>query len=226
MDLLKQRSLLFSFSQEDCELFHQHAKLRRYRRGTIIYEQENTGATSYLIVSGWVQTFYTSVSGKKITIGLWTKDDMIGAPDMDCERRLLTAQAVKDAELQALSKSDVEFLLSNIPQFSRNLIAALSFKARWATNIYDQLATESVLARVAQMVLILANQHGTEDVHGKLVIQGLTHQDIADLVGSSRPSTSLSLKKLEQMGLIEVSLRSIRILDGENLYERSYEGLL
>lgn len=223
MELFKQRSLLHSLSEDELKLFYDHAKPRKYRRGTIIFEQEDSGQLTYWIESGWIKTYYTSLSGKEITVGLWTIGDLIGAPDLGFETRLLSAQVIHDASLLTFTSKDIEFLLSNIPQFSRNLIAALSFKVRWATNIFDRLATESVLARVAQTILSLAHAHGTVAENDTLLIKSITHQDIADMVGASRPSTSLSLKKLEQSGFIEVSFRKITILDPNGLMDRRYE---
>ena len=223
MDLFKQKNLLDGLSETELKIFRDHAKPRKYRRGTIIFEQEDIGQYTYWVESGWVKTYYTSLSGKDITVGLWTTGDLIGAPDLDFETRLLSAQVIHDATMLTFSSKDIEFFLANIPQFSRNLIAALSFKVRWATNIFDRLATESVLARVAQTVLSIAYAHGSVDRGHTLFIDSITHQDIADMVGASRPSTSLSLKKLEKSGFIRVSFRRIEILDPEGLMDRRYE---
>lgn len=222
MDFIRQKNLLDGFSRDELKLFRDHAKPRKYKRGTIIFEQEDTGQHTYWIESGWVKTYYTSLLGKEITIGLWTTGDLIGAPDLDFETRLLSAQVIHDAALLTFTSKDIELFLSEIPLFSRNLIAALSFKVRWATSIFDRIATESVLARVAQTLLLLAHAHG-EVENNVLTMNSITHQDIADMVGASRPSTTLSLKKLEQSGFITVSFRQIIILDPNGLMERRYE---
>lgn len=222
MELIRQRNLLDGFSAEQVAEFRRIAIAKSLPRGRVIFEQGDRGRDIFYIQSGWVKTFYTSLSGTDVTVGLWSNGDVIGAPDMDFDNRLLSAQVVRDAELLFLSSADVDSLLQTNPRFVHNLVAALSFKVRWATSIIDRLATESVLARVAQMVVALAHLYGEEESDGSVSIAQLSHQDIADMVGASRPSVSLTLRKLEKGGFVKLGMKKISVVDRAGLLENRY----
>ena len=223
MELMKQRNLLEGFSEEEIADFRRRVRRISMPRGRIIFDQGESGRDIFWIESGWVKTFYTSLSGSVITIGMWSSGDVIGAPDIDFEERLLSAQVVRDASLLLLSSSDINYLLKTNERFVHNLVAALSFKVRWATSIFDRMATESVLARVAQTIMALAHLYGEEAPDGTISVVQLSHQDIADMVGASRPSVSLTLRKLEEGGFIKLAMKRITIVDREGLQGRRYE---
>ncbi len=223
MELMKQRNLLDGFSDEQVVEFRRRARRLVLPRGRMIFDQGDGGREIFWIESGWVKTFYTSLTGNVITIGLWSSGDVIGAPDVDFDERLLSAQVVRDANLLFLSSSHVNDLLDTNKRFVHNLVSALSFKVRWATSIFDRIATESVLARVAQTIVALAHLYGEEAPDGSVSVVQLSHQDIADMVGASRPSVSLTLRRLEDGGFIRLATKRITVLDFAGLRERRYE---
>jgi len=223
MELMKQRSLFEGFSEQEMAEIHQRSIRKSVPRGHVIFEQQDIGKDIFWIEKGGVKTYYTSLSGNMITIGLWSSGDVIGAPDIDFNRRLLSAQVVQDAELLLLSSQEVNCILETIPRFKHNLIAALSFKVRWATTMIDRLATESVIARVAQTILAITYLHGEKAADGSAQIRHLSHQDIADMVGASRPTVSLTLRKLEVAGFIKTAMKKITVVDKEGLMDRLYE---
>ncbi|WP_336119313.1 Crp/Fnr family transcriptional regulator, partial [Marinobacter sp. CH_CUG1437-1] len=174
-----------------------------------------------IIESGWIRTFYTAASGKEITVGLWSTGDLIGAPDYSFQNRLLAAEATKDSTVLILENADIDEFIRTIPSFAKCLIGALSFKVRWATSIFDRLATESLISRVAQTVLSLAHLHGKDGFGGTIVISEISHQDIANMIGAARPSVSLALRQLEASKHIKIGRKRLIVLNVEGLTEYS-----
>lgn len=219
---LRQVDLFDGLTERERSLVRERARQRRYRKHAIIFNQGDEAGDAWLVEDGWVRTYYTALSGKEITIGLWSRGDIIGAPDICATSRLLSAQAVEDSVVLRFSPADLDFLITEISRFARNLIMALSFKVRWVTTIVDRLSTEPVISRLAQMLVTLAQLRGVQREEGILIIERLTHQDISRMVGASRQWVTRSLSQFEREGLLQCSKRRIIIIDVARLVARTY----
>ncbi|MBA1147863.1 Crp/Fnr family transcriptional regulator [Ectothiorhodospiraceae bacterium WFHF3C12] len=224
--LAGQPRIFDNLSDEEHESITSKARRRRYRANSILFEQGDEVRGLYVIEHGSIRTFHTSISGKEITVGLWTEGDIIGAPDISFERTLLAAQARTESEVLIIDKNDVKDHIIEHSQFALNFVAALSFKVRWATTIFDIIATESLLSRVSQTIVHLAYLRGHHSARREIIINELTHQDIANMVGASRPSVSIAIRRLEQEGLIRSGRRRIMVRDLDGLASPDIESLL
>jgi CRP/FNR family transcriptional regulator, cyclic AMP receptor protein len=78
-------------------------------------------------------------------------------------------------------------------------------------NLLEDMAFMDVFSRVISLLLKYAENN--------IVNIPLTHQEIADLTGSTRVSVSRSIARLRQQGLIETSKERIKLLDNKVLYD-------
>lgn len=217
---LRQIDFFAGLSAADLDLFTKRAHRHRYRKRAILFQQGDDTANIYVIDEGWVRTFTTGATGKEITIGLWSRGDIIGAPDICATTRSLSAEAVDDSVLWSIGAQDLDGLIAESSGFARNLIKALSFKVRWASTIADRLGTGSVDYRVAFILANLAQLHGQKDLDNHLVIERLTHQDIGHMVGASRQWVTRTLNKFENEKLLRCHTRRIVVMDLDGLLSR------
>ena len=73
------------------------------------------------------------------------------------------------------------------------------------------MAFKGIPARLASLLLLLAEENET------LEVVGLTHQDLAETVGTYRETATQVLNDLKSQGLIEIGRKRILILDTEGL---------
>ncbi|HID22586.1 MAG TPA: Crp/Fnr family transcriptional regulator, partial [Planctomycetaceae bacterium] len=84
------------------------------------------------------------------------------------------------------------------------------------TQITD-IAFKNVNGRVASQLLALADQYGREIDGEKVIDLKLTHQDIAEMVGTNRESISRAMSAFRREGSIAIRARKIVILDEKAL---------
>jgi CRP/FNR family transcriptional regulator len=63
----------------------------------------------------------------------------------------------------------------------------------------------------------LAKRHGIRDAHGTIIDLKITHQELAEMVGTSRETVTRVLTKLREQGIIEIDQRRITLLDAKAL---------
>jgi CRP/FNR family cyclic AMP-dependent transcriptional regulator len=208
------QGLLHGLSDEECLRTYEVGHRRSFRRNSIIYSQGDPSGVTYLVERGMVRTYRTSSDGREFTVGFWSTHEIIGGPDvLSDEPRMLSAEAVRESVLVGFTSEDLDVLIEEVPRFARNLIAALSFKARWMMHVSSVLGTRSVPQRVAHTLLLQGMVHGRVTEDGCRVVEHLSHHDLAMLVGASRQSVTQALAEFERADLIESGNRRIVLLD-------------
>lgn len=182
--------------------------------GTNLYNQGDHPGWTYILQQGMVRTFRSSRDGRQFTVGFWRENDIIGGPDIFSHApRLLSAETTADSVLIGFTADELGQLIAELPRFARNMIAALSFKARWMMSTGDALSTASVAQRVAHVLLLHAEVHGERTSEGAREVTHMSHRDIATLVGASRQWVSQALSELQRRGLVRTGHRRITLID-------------
>ncbi len=86
----------------------------------------------------------------------------------------------------------------------------------WQT---QSLSSSSADAKIRAGVYQLAKRHGIRDVHGTIIDLKITHQELAEMVGTSRETVTRVLTRLREQGIIEIEQRRIVLLDPKALLE-------
>jgi CRP/FNR family cyclic AMP-dependent transcriptional regulator len=63
----------------------------------------------------------------------------------------------------------------------------------------------------------LAARHGVQDAHGTIIDLKITHQDLAEMVGTSRETVTRVIARLKESGIIEVDQRRMTLINPQKL---------
>ena len=81
----------------------------------------------------------------------------------------------------------------------------------------EHLVFKDVNAKLAGLLIRLATEYGVDDARGTLVALKITHQEMANLIGSTRETVSLTLSQFKRKGLIQTDGRKVILADREGL---------
>jgi CRP-like cAMP-binding protein len=157
------------------------------------------------IEAGVVRTFTWLDDGTVITLGLWGRGDVVG--------RSLTQLALYRYRIECLTK--VEAI--SLPEGSwHTVVEDLRIHIQQMEElsvIRNQKRAEIVLIK---MLVWLAKKFGREVEKGYVLELRLTHQDLAELLGSTRVTITRLLQDLEKEGLIHrLPHKKILVQEGE-----------
>ena len=63
----------------------------------------------------------------------------------------------------------------------------------------------------------LAKRHGVQDAHGTIIDLKITHQELAEMVGTSRETVTRVIARLREEGILEVDHRRMTLLNPQAL---------
>lgn len=186
--------------------------LRRAGKHEIIWLEQEPARTIYFVASGLIKLFKTSPGGKEQILRLARPGDCFGhAGAFNGGSNPESAQAVVPSVLYGLANHELEILMQEHQQLSRNTIKLLATEMHHYISLVEDLSLRCVNERLAKM-LLANNYKGVCDT--SLI---LTRADMAAMTGTVREVIGKSLKSLEDKGIIRYDRYKIVIRDREAL---------
>jgi CRP-like cAMP-binding protein len=183
-------------------------------RGRVFYRPEEPGEVLFILKEGRVQLYRISPEGKKLVITTLGPHTLFGEMALLGTKMHNTfAEAIDDCLICVMSRTDLERLILNKPQVALRILEVTGKRLREAEERLENMAFKGIPARLASLLLRLAEEQGNDE------IAGLTHQDLAESVGTYRETATQVLNDLKSQGLIEIGRKRIKVLDGVRLSE-------
>jgi len=156
--------------------------------------------------------------GNGITVALRYPGELVGLAEvLYGGQRICFAQAMTNVELVMFKWADFLKLLLNQPELNLKISRILGFRLREAQETIYELACRYVPGRLALLLLKLAARCGVHETDGIRLDLSLTHEEIACLVGSSRPTITAALNDFQREGTITWQGKNIKILNPDKL---------
>jgi len=179
----------------------------------ILFFQGDRHKGIFIIQSGLVRTYYTSTSGREITLAYWQPGNFVGGPDVFGESiHMWSGVAVRDTDVVMLPGSEIRGLMERIPEFAVALVEALVFKGKRFSTLVQLLGTRSIAERLSHLLLALSSFYGVSKEGGIAIAADFTHEDLAHMVGASRQWVTTTLDRLQEKGVVRIRKRQVIIL--------------
>ena len=131
------------------------------------------------------------------------------------------AEAVTESRVAGIQKASLERVIRSDPAFALKLFSSLSERLRQSDEVIESLLYREVSTRLATLLLNLDERFGEENGAGRLIDVRLTHQDLANMIASTREAVSKVMSEFQRDGVVESRNRRIAIIDGEALAEHA-----
>jgi CRP-like cAMP-binding protein len=202
--------LFQDLSEEDQEELDRITTMTTVKKGKIFYRPKDTGEVIFILKKGTVQLYRISPEGKKLVIYTIGDGTLFGEMSLLGQRMHNTfAEAITDCTICVMSRNDLERLVLNRPQVALRILEITGNRLRETEEQLEALAFKSIPSRLAALLLRLAGD-GDE-------VAGLTHQDLAEMIGTYRETTTQTLNDMKARGIVEIGRRRITILDKDAL---------
>jgi len=180
--------------------------LRRYRTGTVLIEEGDSGDNVYIVLEGRLRAFVSDGRGREITLGLHGPGEYVGEMSLDGGQRSASVQAVEASSCAVVTRDTVLRHIGSDSEFALGLIHRLIRRARLATESARSIALLDVYSRLRRLL----EERAQPQADGTRVLaERLTHQAIASEIGCSREMVSRLLKDLDAGGYVSAGRREI-----------------
>lgn len=192
-----------------------NSRSRSFKKGDMVHEGES-GCTGVIgILQGRVKTFMLSAKGKEVALfRLLPKDSCILSASCMMSNIVFDVHvsAEEDSRILVVDPDYFEDLTKRSPEadkFRNDIISMRFSEVMW---LVEQVMFKRMDQRIAGFLLDMMNITETSEIQ-------LSHQEIADNLGTAREVVSRILKYFEKGGIIKISRKTIEVLDLDRLKE-------
>jgi CRP-like cAMP-binding protein len=209
LKFLRDNYLFSGVSEKSLALLINYVTENTYSDGETIFNEGETGDLLHIITKGLIKVVKYSKEGKTKTLAILKQHDSFGEMALlTKEARSATVAALEETNTLSISKNNLIFLLSKEPSISIQIIKTLAERLAKADRDIKILALGDAKTRIACVLF---------DFKDEIEIVKFTHQEIGDLAGLTRETTTRTLKQMEDDKILKVENRKIHLLDLKKL---------
>ena len=175
---------------------------RSFPKHKTIVEEGAPGDYMYIIVEGRVKVTKLSGDGREKILEMLEVGDFFGEMSLfDESPRSASVKGLSSVRILALARNDFLRLLARSPDLALSVIQELTRRLRLVDEQASSLSFQRVKERTMGLLVRLAREEPGQGTRRKTPV--LTHQQIADMIGTSRETVTRAVKGLKADGWLE-----------------------
>lgn len=177
---------------------------RAYRKGAVIFSEGQTARGVHVVCTGRVKLSITSAEGRKQIVRLARPGDLLGlSAGLTGAVYEATAETLAPCDLEFVARKDLLSLLEQQQSGGLSIAVAVSKElADFIEHARMLLLSDSATEKLGRLLLGLGDQFGERTSRGIKVQTMLTHEEMAQMIGTSRETVTRSLNTLKRKQLI------------------------
>lgn len=206
-----------NFSDSEKQTFIANVQTRQFNKGEYVHTGDGKCTGVIAVNRGRLRTYILSPEGKEVTLFRLLSADVC-ILTASCMMKNIAfdvhVQAEEDCSLLVINPEYFEELALAKPEvekFKNDIIAMRFSEVMW---LIEQIMFMKMDQRIANFLIEMENILGKSEID-------MSHQEIADNLGTAREVVSRILKYFENEGIVSISRKVIKILDPKKLAEIS-----
>jgi CRP/FNR family transcriptional regulator len=183
---------------------------RRFKPRQVLFSAGEPAERIYLVLKGRVKIYQVAENGKEIILDVVGKGGIAG--DMaivEDGERTACAQAIEETVAVSITWEDFRHLMQQSPHLGFAMAELMARRLATMHRAFLNIVSKPVSARLADFLL---NRQ-----EGGLIRLGLTHQELAQTIGTSRETVTALLGRFVTMGALTAADDGFRITDEDLL---------
>jgi len=224
LEYLSKIDLFDYLSEKEMEELAEESTMSTLPLGTIVQTPYGLSKGIYLLKKGKMRMYTLSDDGKQFTSGILGPGSAFGDTTyFSLGTKDTYIETITDTLICTIPIPSFERFLLNHPSLMMTLMKSLSQKIEEQNQMLKQLALYDIKDRLIFWLCKLANDFGHESGDYIAIDLNLSHQELANMIGSTRESVSLTLKELVKKDIISSGRLKVSVkktyLEGVNSNE-------
>lgn len=202
---VKKVSLFESLPQNILSIVANSIEQQHYLKGDTIFSEGDVADRLYIVNGGSLKVFHSSIDGHENIMYVLTEGDYIG--DLNLLKKdvfSFNAVALEDTYLCTIEKDTFDKLMKRHPEMTFSILENAYDRITTLENTVQTLTTKDVDAKIAVLLIRLADSFGFQKTEGIEIRLDLTREELASFVGLTRETVSRKLSLFQSEGLIKL----------------------
>jgi len=206
--MIQQTPQADEFKQQLRDSLHretQGSRAVKIARHTNVYSRGDKDENVYFIERGQIKLLILSSKGKECILAIHTTGDIFGELCLSgLGARVETATAMKQTMVKQIASSQFFARLSR-DSLLEGFVRYLAVRIADQQQVIANLVTVDSEQRLGQTLLQLARTLGKKDPRSIRIELKISHDELSEMVGTTRPRISVLMQRFHNLGLIETN---------------------
>ncbi len=191
---------------------------RRFPKHQFVVREGDRGDAFFMIAAGSVAVCRVTPDGRETILSVLKEGDYFGEMSMlDSSLRSASIKTLTDVELGEIRQDEFLGLLERNPKIGKLLVIELSERLRAANALIAATTSQDIRARLASLLLKLAEQFGEPVENGTRITLRLTNQEMANMIGTTRETVNRTLNRFWDDRLVDMRTAYVVVTEPEKL---------
>ena len=197
--------------REEDPAFDKVVVAQRYERGRLVASAEAMASRRFVLMSGKVNLLCTNNEGRRLVIATLEPGAIFGEGALGTTSDPnIFAEAAEDCAVWIIPASEARSMTMQYPILGWGMLQTYGMRLMQVENSLEDVAYKKLPERLAALLVEL-------DIEQSGIIKGVSHQALADRLGTYRETVSAILRDFKRQGLVELGYRRIKLVDTETL---------
>lgn len=214
---LRKIPLLAGLSEEEMRAISAEIRIRHYNKREVVLHKGGSGDGLLFLLSGQLQVVDITEDGRAIGLRMLAPGDFFGEIALiNHSTRSASVVATTDVLVAVLPAATALHLFSHSPSVANQILRHLAQKIQRDSEFRAILSINNTARRIYTYLALM--QKPAPGDGGRQVVENLpTHQDIANMINTSRETVTRALLTLVQQGIVQKEANRLVILDPDAL---------
>jgi CRP/FNR family transcriptional regulator len=181
-----------------------------FRKGQLIYNQDQACTNIYLVIEGKVKVSRLADDGRQVVVDIYQSDEFFGeSAFLNLPHRPEQATALDSTRLMTWTTAEIEDIVIKRPRLAVALLQILAKRAIDFTHRIESLSLDHIARRLARSLIRFSERLGTQGEDGSVRMAPLTHELLAQYVGTSREIVTHYMNQFRKEGFLQYSRKGI-----------------
>ena len=215
---LKRIKLFSDLPDREMQRVEAVTRMESVKRRQFIYLPGDPARTVYLLKVGRVKLSRVNEDGKELTLAILEPGEIFGELEvLEGTQRDTLAEALDDVSICVMQRSDFEAMLKKDSNTNIRLTKLIGLRLKKIESRIEDLVFKDVPARLAHLLFELSKEFGVQENGQTRLNVKFSHQELANLIGSTRETVTATLGDFKRRGLIAFDGRRLVILREKEL---------
>lgn len=196
---------------------------KRWEKNESAMDSGDTKEWFYIILSGRIKISRIDLqTGKELTLSLLAGGDVFDIVCLlDGRDHDVLATTLDDVEVIYTANETIRQWLNDHPEFNRAMYPYMGEQMRYLENLATNITFHDTITRLARLILHYAHRYEATAEYKVKLINDLSHEELANMIGTVRSVVSRHLSLLHKEKTLEKNRKEMIIQDCEKILEHA-----
>jgi CRP-like cAMP-binding protein len=186
------------------------SSILEYRKGQVIYDQDQPSTNIYLVIDGKVKVCRMAEEGRQILVDIYQTDEFFGeSAFLNSATRDEQAAALDNTKVMTWTASEIMDIAMRRPRLAVALLQILVARSSDFAQRIESFSIDNIARRLARSLIRFSQRLGRDHDDGSVEMMPFTHELLSQCVGTSREIVTHYMNQFRRQGYLRYSRKGI-----------------